>query len=50
METLNCVECGATTEEGRGWRAEYVRDDEEQDLDEVVVYCRECWDYEYGDR
>jgi hypothetical protein len=34
---LECVECGATSEDGRGWRA-YLDDDNVG----VWVYCAEC--------
>lgn len=47
-EPLVCVECGATSADGRRWRAEYVTDDEEHDPDEVAVYCPECWEHEFG--
>jgi hypothetical protein len=46
---LVCVECGATSEDGAGWKAEVAVDHEQQDEDELVVYCPACWDGEFGD-
>ena len=40
---LQCVECGRVAREGeRGWTARLTYDDE------VVVYCPECDDREFG--
>jgi hypothetical protein len=39
---LECIECGAHSDEGRGWRA-YL-DDESWD---VWVYCGECSSREF---
>ena len=44
---LVCVECGATSEDGRGWRAEIAPDDEGHDAAEVPVYGPECWRQEF---
>jgi len=45
---LVCVECGATSEDGVGWKAEVAPDLLERvDDDEVVVYCRTCWTREF---
>ena len=43
---LVCVECGATSEDGRGWRA-VLAPDEAGEI-EVPVYCPSCWDGEFG--
>ncbi len=46
MQDLFCIECGARSEDGAGWRAEIAVDEEEPD--EVVVYCPPCWEHEFG--
>jgi hypothetical protein len=52
---LVCTECGRTSEDGEGWRAELAvkwRDEDELDeegLDEVAVFCPRCWSREFGD-
>jgi hypothetical protein len=51
VSELICVECGATTEDGRGWKAEVAPDLlERRDADEIAVYCPECWQAEFGER
>lgn len=40
---LECVECRARSEEGRGWRA-YL----DEDSSDVWIYCAECADREFG--
>jgi hypothetical protein len=45
---LVCVECGTSSEDGSGWRAEPVTDDEELDPDELAIYCPNCWEREFG--
>jgi hypothetical protein len=49
VNVLVCAECGATSEDGTGWRADLARDDEGDDDLEVPVYCPECWEREFGD-
>ena len=49
MRVLVCVECGATSDDGTGWRAELAPDDG-VDETEVPVYCPACWDREFGDQ
>jgi hypothetical protein len=49
MSDLVCVECGATSEHGAGWRAELAPDDRGVDELEVPSYCPECWQDEFGD-
>ena len=46
MKLLTCIECGATCEDGAGWRAEIARD--EGNESEVPVYWPECWEREFG--
>ena len=40
---LECLECGACSEEARGWRA-YLDDDSS----DVLVYCAACAEREFG--
>lgn len=40
---LECIECGARSDDGRGWRA-YL----DEDSSEVGIYCAECADREFG--
>lgn len=42
-DRLECVECGKTSQRGRGWRAYLTVDDE------VATYCPECSEEEFGD-
>ena len=41
LAVLVCLECGDESDEARGWRA-YV------DEDDVLVYCSDCADREFG--
>jgi hypothetical protein len=44
---LQCAECGRVSRENeRGWRA-YLTDYEDESA-EVVIYCAECSDREFG--
>ena len=46
---LECVECGATIESYElGWSAFYVDDPDEGGQPELVTYCAECLDREFG--
>jgi len=45
---LTCVECGATTKRGQGWKTDPAVDDEGVDEPEVAVYCPACWRREFG--
>jgi hypothetical protein len=45
---LVCVECGAWSVDGAGWRAELAPDDEGVDALEVPLYCPDCWEREFG--
>jgi hypothetical protein len=45
---LVCVECGATNDGGRGFRAELAPDDEGLNELEVPVSCPACWEREFG--
>ena len=48
-EPLICTECGAQSDDGRGWKAELAPDLlEHEDEDEVAAYCPECWAREFG--
>ena len=40
---LECIECSARSEEGRGWRA-YL----DEETCEVWVYCADCAEREFG--
>ena len=45
---LVCQECGATSEDGRGWKAEPAPDLlGGLDGDEVALYCPTCWRREF---
>jgi hypothetical protein len=52
---LICIECGETSEDGEGWKAELavrLLDEYEFDgegSDEVAVFCPRCWLREFGD-
>jgi hypothetical protein len=48
-ETLRCVECGARSTDGIGWRALLTAGDEEaEDHDEVAISCPQCAGREFG--
>ena len=47
--TLRCVECGATSETGEGWMAALADTTDDEEPDEIVLYCPECWRREFGD-
>ncbi len=48
--TLVCIECGETSHDGAGWKAELAPDLlDEVEPDEVAVYCPECWSREFSD-
>jgi hypothetical protein len=53
--TLICSECGETSEDGEGWRAELavkLVDGYEVDVqrpNDVAVFCPRCWSREFGD-
>ena len=40
---LECIECGARSDDGRGWKA-YLYDGRD-----VCIYCSECAQREFGD-
>jgi hypothetical protein len=40
---LECIECGAQSQEARGWRAYLDEDDSD-----VWIYCAECAQREFG--
>jgi len=45
---LVCVECGAKSEDGVGWKAEVAPDLlERRDEDKVAAYCATCWSREF---
>jgi phage FluMu protein Com len=46
--TLRCVECGALSEDGRGWRARLADDPRDDEQAEVAVYCPRCDELEFG--
>jgi hypothetical protein len=47
---LVCVECGARSVDGVGWKAEVAPDLlEGVDADEVAVYCATCYAAEFDD-
>ena len=47
---LVCIECGVTSEDGEGWKAKLAVDLlEEEEPDEVAVFCPECWSREFSD-
>ena len=47
-QTLTCIECDKTSEDGVGWRAEIGVDIDNEEPDEVAVFCSECWEREFG--
>jgi hypothetical protein len=53
--TLICDECGETSEDGEGWRAELaIKLDDGYEFDvqgahEIVVFCPRCWSREFSD-
>ena len=53
--TLVCIECGETSENGDGWKAELAAklvDRYEVDVQgphEVAVFCPRCWSREFSD-
>ena len=48
--TLTCIECGETSEDGEGWKAEVAVDLlDEEEPDEVAVFCPGCWTHEFSD-
>ncbi len=53
--TLVCIECGETSEDGEGWKAELVAkliDSDEFEVQgphEVAVFCPRCWSREFSD-
>lgn len=54
-KVLSCVECGTTSEGGRGWKAYLAgavdEDKEEEDAGHLVaLYCPECAEREFGGR
>jgi hypothetical protein len=49
-ESLKCEECGAEPDfQAHGWRAFIAPRPEEDEPPEVVVYCPECAEREFGD-
>jgi hypothetical protein len=52
--TLICNECGETSEDGEGWKAELAvkplneHEFDEQGPREVTVFCPRCWSSEFG--
>jgi hypothetical protein len=50
LPTLRCVECAATTTDGRGWRGYLTVDDDDDDEPvEVVVLCPTCAKREFAE-
>jgi hypothetical protein len=48
-EELHCIECGAASVNAVGWRTYVVGVGDEVDPDEeVVTYCPECAEREFG--
>jgi hypothetical protein len=53
--TLSCIECGETSEDGEGWKAELAvmlldgYEFEMQGPHEVTVFCPRCWSREFTD-
>ena len=52
MAAMTCIECGQTSEDGEGWKAELAVDlIDEVEPDEVAIsYPEECWAREFSDR
>ena len=46
---LVCVECGRRSEYGPRWRAE-LGADEGAETAELLTYCPECWEREFGEK
>jgi hypothetical protein len=42
------VECGATSDDGAGWRAALAPDEAGVDALEVPIYCPSCWAAEFS--
>ena len=50
MDLLVCIECGETSEDGEGWKAELAIDlVDEVEPDEIAVFCPQCWSREFSD-
>jgi hypothetical protein len=53
--SLICIECGETTEDGEGWKAELgvkllnENEFDEQGPSEVTIFCPSCWSSEFSD-
>jgi hypothetical protein len=47
LPELVCIECGATSEDGVGWRGVDATDVEEVDEPQVGIYCPESWEREF---
>lgn len=48
--SLVCAECGATTTDGRGWRAlPTVGDEAAEDEDQMAIFCPECMEREFSE-
>jgi hypothetical protein len=51
VDELRCVECGRLPTTGAdGWKAEIGDDLRDDDLPEVLRFCPECWQREFGVR
>jgi hypothetical protein len=50
---LVCAQCGRVSTDGRGFRADVVPDyadeGEEPDAPELLAWCGECWQREFGE-
>jgi hypothetical protein len=44
---LVCDECGAVSNDGAGWKAEFADAPLEHDPIEVAIYCPACWAREF---
>jgi len=50
-QTLRCAACGnEAAKDATGWRAVLtVGDEDEEEVEEVAVFCPECAEREFGD-
>jgi hypothetical protein len=51
VREVRCAECGRIAPpDAPGWKADIGDDPRDDDPPEVVMFCPECWDREFGER